>query len=376
MSRPKLLLVSPRPPRPDGQGDQRRAYVALESLAEDWDVEVVSWLPNAETSLARCWMTHPGCLLKTLLLSTVRPLHVAYVQSLAPRTLAQQIRTEALILYMTDRAVPFRQPPGPYVIDFIDDLGGAATRRAASSGRITAAVWRWQGRRLRQFDAKLAAGSLMSLAIGEVDAAAISPTVRTIRAAIASSPMAEVGTKIVFTGNLFYPPNLDAATWICESLAPELAKRGVPPHEIVIAGRRPPKTLCDAAQVAGVDLRADVPDQNETLREAGVVLSPVVFGSGVQNKVLDAVGAGRACVLTPFTNQALGLTDGHSALIRDRTGEAFADAIVALRTDAKLRDRLVASARDHLAPFGVEVVAQTWRRCFDEVRPVAVPMQE
>src|SRR6202022_1486556 len=46
--RRKVLLVSPRPPRSDGKGDQRRAYEIREALSYEWDVEVLSWLPDVD----------------------------------------------------------------------------------------------------------------------------------------------------------------------------------------------------------------------------------------------------------------------------------------------------------------------------------------
>lgn len=370
MTNPRLLLIAPRSPRADGQGDQRRAHVALTALAEDWDIEVVSWLPDAGEPLGRLVLARPACLLRAAALSTVCPLQVACVQALAPPTLRSRLRRGEVALFMTDRAVP-RSPAGPFVIDFIDDLGGAAERRAASSRGPAAWFWRWEGGRLRRLDARLAAQARVAIAITERDAAAISPVVATLRAAMGDGggDEPERGDKVVFTGNLFYQPNFEAAAWICDRLAPELARRGLGPGMVVIAGRRPPDSLRRQAATAGVDLRADVSDLGEVLREAAVVLAPVVLGSGVQNKVLDAVAAGRPCVITPFTNQVLGLEDGRSALIRDRSIDGFADAVMELLADPGLRNRLSRNARQHLAPHRAEAVGREWRRCLAQVRP-------
>jgi glycosyltransferase involved in cell wall biosynthesis len=363
MVRPRLLLVSPRPPRQDGQGDQRRAHYALTSLSSDWEVEVVSWLPDVDQAPGRRWLAHPFQSLRALTLTAVRPAHVAYVQSLAPRSLAGRLAAYDAVLFMTDRAVPLR-PGVPYAVDFIDDLGGAAALRAGSSGVVGAWFWRWESARLRRFDARLASEAVLSLAVSPQDAAAISPAVRTILSAIGTSPSPDVGTKVVFTGNLFYAPNVEAALWICTELAPRLQTLGVDPSHVVIAGRRPPPALRSEAARAGVDLRADVDDLAPVLAEAAVVVAPVVLGSGVQNKVLDAVGVGRACVVSPFTNQALGLVDGHSALVRERTGDAFADAIVTLLADPDLRRRLARQAMEHFDPYTEAAVTAAWRASF------------
>jgi glycosyltransferase involved in cell wall biosynthesis len=143
---------------------------------------------------------------------------------------------------------------------------------------------------------------------------------------------------------------------------------GVDPDRVVVAGRRPPPVLRRHAARAGVDLRADVPDLTGVLAEAAVVICPVIYGSGVQNKVLDAVGAGRACVLTPFSNQALNLVDGESALVRERHPEGFADAIVALLGDGSRRRRLADHARPRLQSCSGPAVAAAWRESLQTAR--------
>jgi hypothetical protein len=153
-TRPRLLLVSPRQPRQDGQGDQRRAHYALTAVAADWDVDVVSWLPDVDRPPRRHWLAHPVQTVRALGLAVVRPLSVAYVQSLAPRSLTERLRRYDAVLFMTDRAVP-RVVGCRYAIDFVDDLGGAALRRASVSGGVTSMFWRWEGRRLRRYDALL-----------------------------------------------------------------------------------------------------------------------------------------------------------------------------------------------------------------------------
>ena len=312
-------------------------------------------------------MLHPARLLRAAGLSVVRPFHVAYVQALAPRSLTRRLTEYDAVLFMTDRAVPL-STRRPYVIDFIDDLGGAAALRAGSSRSLPSVFWRWEGRRLRRLDAKLASRSLMSVAVNTMDAKAISERVETIPPAIGTRVMPELGTRIVFTGNLFFGPNLEAATWICESLTPRLQALGVDPRRILIAGRRPPGSLRGHAAAAGVELRADVPDLTDVLREAAVVIVPVTLGSGVQNKVLDAVGAGRPCILTPFTNQVLGLVDGRSALIRERTADAFAEAVLSLLGDPSLGQRLASSALQQFDSYTEEAVLDEWRQSFVRVR--------
>lgn len=84
MSEPALHLVSPRRPRADGQGDQRRAQQILEALGGTCQIIVHSWLPDAGVPATRGLLRSPAALVRFLLLALIRPLQVASVQALAP----------------------------------------------------------------------------------------------------------------------------------------------------------------------------------------------------------------------------------------------------------------------------------------------------
>ncbi|HEX2272386.1 MAG TPA: glycosyltransferase [Acidimicrobiales bacterium] len=358
---PTVLLVSPRPPRADGQGDQRRAHEILAALSAEWDVDVVSWLPDVNRSGLRRWVANPVQLARALALSAVMPAQVAYVQSRAPRSLPATAAAYDAVVFVTDRAVPRRVPEGA-VVDFVDDLGGIALRRARSSRRWRALFWRWEGSRLRRHDRRLLERVRVAVAHSSPDATGIGATVETIPLSIGTEPMPDEGDRIVFLGNLFYAPNHEAATWICDELAPELGRRGIPPGTVLVAGRRPQPSLCERATATGVELRADVPDLAAVLAEAAVVIAPMRLGTGAQYKVLDAVGAGRACVVSPVANAGLDLADEVSALVTEREAKPCADAIVRLLEDPALRRRLAAAARARLAGYLPEAVAESWRR--------------
>ena len=358
--RATVLVVSPRPPRPDGQGDQRRANELVGALSEEWEVDIVSWLPDVDRSGARRWLANPRHFLRALRLSLVMSVQVAYVQGRAPSDLRTTVEGYDAVVFVTNRAVP-RRIPGSAVVDFVDDLGGMARRRALSSSLVGALFWRLEARRVEQLDRRLAATARLCVAHSAADAAAIGQSVGTIPLSVGTRPTPESGDKVVFVGNLFYAPNHEAATWICTELVPRLQARGMDSADVVIAGRRPRPALRAAALTAGVELRADVADLSAVPLDAAVVVAPMRLGTGAQYKVLDAVGAGRACVLSPLANAGLELVDGESALVREREPEPFADAVASLLADPCWRRRLADEALRRVADYLPESVAQAWR---------------
>ena len=358
--RPSVLVVSPRPPRGDGQGDQRRAQEIVNALSEEWVVEVVSWLPDVDRTRAGRWLAHPRHLLRALALGLVMPVQVAYVQGRAPSHLAALAATYDAVVFVTDRAVP-RRIPAVAVVDFVDDLAASARRRAESSSGIAALFWRLEAVRMRRLDRRLAGAARVAVAHSPVEAASIGTSVVSIPLSVGTRAPEDPGDKIAFVGNLFYAPNHEASMWICSDLVPVLRRRGIEPSDVVIAGRRPRRALREAAAASGVDLRPDVASLGSVLDEAEVVVAPMRLGVGAQYKVLDAVGAGRACVLSPVANAGLEMVDGVSALVREREPEAFAEAIVRLRDDPALRARLAEEARRRLADHFPDAVAEAWR---------------
>ena len=334
----------------------------MAALADDWDVEVVSWVPDIEEFEAGR-RHRPIVLLKALLLSIGRPFQVSYMQACMPRPVRRHLAAsrDEVTVYVTNRAAP-RVLPARAIVDFVDDLGGAARRRAEAApdpGRRL--FWTVESRRTCALDRRLAQQAAVSVAISAVDGANIAPTVRAIPNSIRTPPLPVGGDKVVFAGNLFFEPNHEAAVWICSALVPYLASVGVAPHRVVLAGRRPQPSLHGYAEKAGVDFRPDLPDLAPVLGEAAVVIAPMTLGSGIQTKVLEAVGAGRPCVVSPKANSGLGLVDGQSALVRDCDPKPFGDAIVSLLGDPAQCRRLVEEARAQLTAFTEAEVASGWR---------------
>lgn len=379
-----MVLVTPRPPRCDGRGDQRRAWGIHQALSERWDVEVVSWLPDLDLPRRTRLVENPVALARALALATVRPLTVAYVQGLLPKHARRRLdgaraeedgdggNARTVVVFVTHRAVPRRLPPRS-VVDFVDDLGASSRIRARATPGLPGLFWAVEGWRIRRLDRRLAVEAAVAVAHSPADSATISPRVRTVPLAYDTRPAPDIGSKVVFTGNLFYGPNHEAALWICNDLAPRLESLGIGARDIVIAGRQPRPALREAAARSGVDLRADVPDLATVYAEAAVVVAPMALGVGALNKTIDAIGAGRACVLSPLANQGLGLVDGQSALVRPREPGPTAEAVASLIHDPELRRRLADRAREALVAHHPDSVAAQWRAVVAEAM-AAVPI--
>src|ERR1700722_3412035 len=161
----RVLVVSPRPARRDGRGDQRRTAEIISALSGTFDVATLSWLPDVGAGDwrppegGRPWRARFAQWAEAAGRACVMPAQVAYVQSLAPSTFAHDVEGYDAVLFVTDRAVPRRLPAGACLVDFIDDLGELAERRGRATAGPIGLLWRIEGRRLHRFDRRAAGGA-------------------------------------------------------------------------------------------------------------------------------------------------------------------------------------------------------------------------
>ena len=94
--------------------------------------------------------------------------------------------------------------------------------------------------------------------------------------------------RIVFTGAMHYPPNVDAALVLANQVLP-LVRRRLPEVSLDIVGRDPAPALLAIADRPGVRVTGYVPDVRPYLDGASVFAAPLRFGAGIQNKLLEAL---------------------------------------------------------------------------------------
>jgi glycosyltransferase involved in cell wall biosynthesis len=181
------------------------------------------------------------------------------------------------------------------------------------------------------------------LVTSETDRARVQhPDVRVFPNAIPEVPVPQVAEDpaIVFSGNLEYHPNIEAVRWFAQEIWPHL-HTALPDAQWRLIGRNPEAVahLAHAATCTG-----PVDDAIAELARGRVCVVPLLSGSGTRFKILEAWAAGRAVVSTTIGAEGLGACDGEHLLIAD-TAEAFANAVVKVWRDEKLRNRLGAAGR-------------------------------
>ncbi len=132
---------------------------------------------------------------------------------------------------------------------------------------------------------------------------------------------------LLFTGNMDYAPNVDGVCYFVEAILP-LIKAQVPHVQLIIAGQRPVdkvKALAnDTIQVTGF-----IPNLADIYKEATLVVSPLRFGAGTQNKVLEAMSMGIAVVSMQVGFDGLNIEQGEG-VYKEMLPQDFANRCVHL----------------------------------------------
>ncbi|WP_166454906.1 glycosyltransferase [Duganella aquatilis] len=116
-------------------------------------------------------------------------------------------------------------------------------------------------------------------------------------AAPVSTPAA--GPQLLFLGNLRAPNNVRGVRWLIEDVMPLVWQR-LPDARLTIAGSSPlPEVSALIATDPRLELRANVADAPGLMAAAGLLLNPVLSGSGVNVKTLDMLMTERPIVSTP-----------------------------------------------------------------------------
>ncbi len=140
---------------------------------------------------------------------------------------------------------------------------------------------------------------------------------------------------LLFTGNMDYDPNVDAVLYFVEQIFPTIVKT-FPNVKFVIAGQRPIDKVKSLHNGKNIEVTGFIPELSDMYNQASVVVAPLRFGAGTQNKVLEAMSMGIPVVCSHIGFEGLGIQDGEGAFMR-KDADTFAQQVITLLSDESLR---------------------------------------
>ena len=365
----KVLFLVTRLPVPPWRGDQVRAYHHLRQLAPRHDITCCALVTRPPPDGLRAAVEALGVRLEVVPLGTLgalpalarallgdsRPLQVLlYLRQGACRRVAELLRAGRFDVVHAQlvRTAPYLPEDGrtPVVLDLIDALSANLAGRARRERGPMAPVAAWEATRLARFERALIARASRSLVVSarERDALGGGERIAVVANGVDADAFAfqdgpRPAARIVFAGNLGYFPNVDAARWLVADILPRI-RTTLPEVELHLVGARPARAVRALVRTPGVTLAAAVPDMAPELAAATVALVPMRAGTGLQNKVLEAMSVGTPVVATPTVAAALDVTPGTHLMVAGDAAELAAATVALLRDPVRARS-MAAAAR-------------------------------
>lgn len=149
---------------------------------------------------------------------------------------------------------------------------------------------------------------------------------------------------VIFTGDMSFFPNDDAARFFIREIFPAIKKR-FPAAKFTVAGRNPSMRLTALARsVADVSLTGYAADMGEHLSRAAVFAAPLRAGSGLRTKIVEAMAWGLPVVATPRALEGIPVRDGLDVVVA-RSAPEFALRVAELLSDGAARSSIGGAAR-------------------------------
>ena len=325
----KLLILTSRFPYPTNKGDKLRAYYQIKEISTQNEIHLVSL---SDVNIDKSEVEHLDKYCKSItilylplwrrLLNLTRaffnnkPFQVNYfytysfqkkinklIEELKPdHIFCQLIRTA---LYMKD------QHHIPSTLDYMDALSKGIQRRIPIASFWMKPVLNIEYIRLKNFENLAYEFFNHHTIISSVDRNDIfhekNKTIQVVQngidTAYYNSKDVEIKYDLVFIGNLSYPPNMHAATFIAHEILPAILSK-FPQIKILIAGSNPTSKVLKL-QNKHIDVKGWFNDIRDAYCSGKIFFAPMAIGTGLQNKLLEAMSLGIPCITSAHANRSL-----------------------------------------------------------------------
>jgi glycosyltransferase involved in cell wall biosynthesis len=148
---------------------------------------------------------------------------------------------------------------------------------------------------------------------------------------------------MLFSGAMSFPPNVDAVRWFAANVWPTVSMQQ-PSLKWYIVGADPSPEVRKLERLPNVIVTGFVPEIRPYLARSPIVVVPMVSGSGIKNKVLEAMACERAVVSTPLGLEGIDAVPDRDVVVASSPAD-FASSVLTLLSCPERARELGRSAR-------------------------------
>jgi len=383
----KLLYLTHRIPYPPDKGDKVRSSHALQALLNrGHEVHLLAFADdlndlNYQVDLARMCASVEIVPLRRVRaggralinLASTRPLSLGYFASRKMRRLVRSAVSandfDAVFVYSSAMAQYVPPELATRAVVDLAEIGSEKWREhAARANSIMSRLYSLESKRLSKYERKVVTRFARTVVTSRREAALLDRVdefTRRARLRIIPNgvdtdyfqpwiqPPDAISPRLLFIGEMDCFVNAEAARYFAEEIFPLIRSRESR-AKFSIIGSNPTAeasgltasrlTASGVTRHPGVIGAGCAPDERPYLREATLCVFPQRSARGAQNKILEAMAAGKAVIASPEAVAGLRVIDGEHLMVAD-TPQKFADAAVEIIRDTSLRENLEMRAR-------------------------------
>jgi glycosyltransferase involved in cell wall biosynthesis len=352
----RIIFLSARFPLPAVKGDQLVAVQRLKVLIEQYDVELVCLSPSSEAqkkmmhefgvSSIKTFKTRKFWAVFSAVFNYLfwnKPLQIGlYSNKKAKQYIQKSVKENriefvfASLIRVWDNIDGLKKER--IILDYVDCQILNLDRRI---GETYTTFFKWFLKRERDLLKKLQIDTFYKINFGvfvsKIDKDYLIKKANLIEIPLGIKISNDFMTEpikifdIIFTGNMKYFPNYSSINWFIKNVFP-IVVANKPNVKMLIAGRFAHTISIPEEFQLNIEARSDVADMATTIKLAKIAVAPMIAGSGMQFKILEAMA-----VQVPVITNSLGLgaieaAHNHNIIVAE-TREGWASAINSLVGD-------------------------------------------
>ena len=359
----KIFVLLPRIPYPLEKGDKLRAFNQIKQLSKRNEIVLCALNDDPKVNEQDAFRAlQPYCqsinFIKIskpqILLGLIRaffkgqPMQCGYFYN---RKAAKKVnaliakhKPDMLFCQLLRTAEYIRHKDIPKTIDYQDIFSYGMKRRADVASFVMRPIYNMEYRRLARYEADIFDDFDVKTIISEPDRALFPHEKRDEILIVPNGvdhekyhPMdSEKKYDLVFTGNMSYAPNVNAVEYLANEILPIVWKT-LPDVKMYIAGATPDPRVKKCANEK-IIVSGWLDDIRTAYAESRVFIAPMRIGTGLQNKLLEAMSMRLPAITSPLANASLGAKPNEEILVGSNA-EELARHIVTLLTDKEKADR-------------------------------------